>query len=81
MRLNGFSNAEQLRFFVLRDNVGQSPDLSLDDPHIHYGERVEGDILNTRSGTWYEQYFKVAYLCFPESLEHVIIRDKVKHQL
>jgi hypothetical protein len=49
MRLNGFRNAEQLRFFVLRQNVRQSSDLALYNPHVYYRERVEGDVLNNKS--------------------------------
>jgi hypothetical protein len=81
MRLNGFRDAEQLRFFILRDNVGQSSDLPLYDPHIYYGEGIESDVLYIKSAIWSKQQFKLTHLCFPKALKHVVICNKVKHQL
>lgn len=53
VRLNGFCDVEQLRFFELRDDVGQSAYLALDDPHIYYRECVESDVLGIWSAMWH----------------------------
>jgi hypothetical protein len=37
----------------LRDDVGQSAYLALDDPHIYYRECVESDVLGIWSAMWH----------------------------
>jgi hypothetical protein len=53
MRLDSFGDVEEFCFFVLRDDVGQSADLALDDPDVYYRESIEGDVLGIWSATWH----------------------------
>ena len=53
VRLNSFRNVEQFGFFVLRGDIGQTSDLTLDDPDIYYRESVEGNVLGILSARWH----------------------------